>query len=80
MLPATVSTFLISLGKGPGFILVALGEVLVGGVCAYLGKDLIGLSAVFGTINVPLYGAGVWKASSDNAAATAQVVRDNAKT
>ena len=79
MLPATVSTFLVSLGKGPGFILIAFAEVVAGGACAYLGKDLVGLATVFGAINVPLYGAGAWKASSDNAAATAQVVSDNAK-
>jgi hypothetical protein len=56
------------LGKGPGYVLVALLEVAVACVIAHLGKDLSGLAYVFGAINVPFYGTGVWKAMSDNKA------------
>ena len=56
----------VALGKGPGYVLVAILQVLVAAVAAHFGKDLTGLSLVYGAINVPFYGTGVWKAMSDN--------------
>jgi len=60
----------VAMGKGPGYVLVAILQVLVAAVAAHFGKDLTGLSLVYGAINVPFYGTGVWKAMSDNKAAT----------
>lgn len=65
-----VSEFTVMLGKGPGYVLVAMIEVGIAAIVAHFGKDLTGLSLVYGAINVPFYGSGVWKAVSDNKAAS----------
>ena len=55
-----------TLGKSPGFIVLALVEVVLAVTLIYIGKDVGYLPAIYGAINVPVYGAGAWKASSDN--------------
>lgn len=57
------------LGKGPGFVGFA---VLQAALITFLLKNGVDGSAIgmaFGPLNLGLYGAGAWKASSDNKSA-----------
>ncbi len=56
------------LGKGPGYVVVALFEATAGVVLACLQVDLTGFAAVLTAINVPLFGGGavkVWAQSKN---------------
>lgn len=57
------------LGKGPGFI--GFGALLALLIYRLLmaGKDGGTVAAAFGPLVLAVYGAGMWKASSDNKAA-----------
>jgi uncharacterized membrane protein len=54
------------LGKGPGFVAFGLVQA---GLIAYLlahGVEGSGIGMAFTPLNLGLFGAGAWKAASDN--------------
>lgn len=66
------------LGRSPGFIGLAAFQVLLAFILIRSGADVSYLAAIYGSINVPVYAAGAWKASSDNKAATTNGVSNGA--
>lgn len=63
---SAASSALQAVGKGPGFVAVGVLEVILAFVLAVQAKDLSGFVAALGVVNTALYGAGAFKAHSDN--------------
>ena len=57
--------FLIRLGKGAGYITLGFFEVSLGGVLAYLNRDLSGYALVVGAVNAGVFGGGAIKAAAE---------------
>lgn len=50
------------LGKGPGFMGLAMMEVIIGSaLTAWAGVDATSLAVLYGAVNIPVYGGGAWK-------------------
>jgi hypothetical protein len=66
-----------AIGKGPGFVAVALLEVIITAILAWRAIDLTSYALALAAINGPLYGAGAWKAHSDNSVKNAEVPKSH---
>lgn len=60
-----MSEIVSALGKGPGFLLLALIEVAITAILLAKGIDGTGIAAALGAINIPVYGGGAWKAAAE---------------
>jgi hypothetical protein len=53
------------LGKGPGYVALAVAELGVGAWLAARGADLSGFALVLGAVNAGVYGGGAWKVAAE---------------
>jgi hypothetical protein len=53
------------LGKGPGYVALAVAELGVGAWLAARGADLSGFALILGAVNAGVYGGGAWKAAAE---------------
>jgi hypothetical protein len=53
------------LGKGPGYVALAVAELIAGTWLATRGSDLSGFALVLGAVNAGVYGGGVMKAMAE---------------
>ena len=74
---AVGSRLLDAIGKGPGFVTVAVLEITLAFTLAVQAKELSGFVAALGVVNAALYGGGAFKAHSDNKLAANGVTNGN---